>query len=94
MITLNRDVNEQVKNFIRRPQESGYPLILVMKDGGVLCHECAKKEFKMIIADTREGWNTEWTALGTELFLEGPVIECAHCYKDIESAYGDPNSEE
>lgn len=91
MITLNRDVNKQVKEYIRSMgQNSGYPLLLVMRDGGCLCHHCAKREFKLIIADTRDGWSTDWTAAGVESFFEGADVQCSHCNAVLTSAYGDP----
>lgn len=94
MITMNKEINKQVKDYIRCNHSSGYPLVLVMKDGGYLCQACAKREVKLIFADTREGWSTEWTAAGVQLFMEGPAEECAHCYTVLESAYGDPYAEE
>lgn len=95
MTTMNKEVNAHVKFYIRnKGQSEGYPLVLVMQDGGILCHECARKEVKLIFADTRQGWSTSWTASRVSLHWEGPAMTCDHCGTEIESAYGDPDSEE
>lgn len=87
MITLNRAINEKVKKFVRQPHEMGYPLLLVMIDGGCVCHKCAKENFKLILSDSRHGWATEWTAAELDVFWEGEET-CANCNNVIHSAYG------
>jgi hypothetical protein len=72
----------------------GYPLLLVMSEGEVLCTDCARSEFRAIasatISRSRDGWRCE----GVQIHWEGPPHSCAHCNAQIESAYGDPDADE
>lgn len=61
----------------------GYPFVYYDKDGEILCPKCANN------AD----WN-DAEIIGYDVYEEGPVIQCANCNDDIESAYGDPEQEE
>jgi hypothetical protein len=87
--TLQRTVLKQVKEAIRRPfaWPGGYPVYTVLSDGSMLCRTCARSEYRQIaratLADLRDGW----CAVGTVIHWEG-AESCAHCDKDLESAYG------
>lgn len=68
----------------------GYPLIAVMDDGEALCIGCIKREVKHV----HEGGDADgWRYEGADIYWEGPPLVCAHCYAEIESAYGDPDTE-
>lgn len=83
---------EQVKDFIRNPfaWPGGYRQLLVMTDGEVLCNKCAKSEFKLILASTRDNLNDGWNVAAISVHWEGEPITCAHCDAEIESEYGVP----
>ena len=83
---------EKVKAFIRMPYAwpGGYPLFAWFNDGDVCCKECAKSEFRQIIADTKADDNCGWNIKGVDVNWEQPDLYCAHCDQPIESAYGVP----
>lgn len=67
----------------------GYPVIVVMDDGETLCPECANDPSNPVHeGGLADGWRME----ATDIHYEGPPEVCAHCNKEIESAYGDPES--
>jgi len=59
----------------------GYPLVYMTgnHDFATLCPSCATKEYDNIEA--------------FHVYYEGPPIICDECYTEIESAYGDPDTE-
>jgi hypothetical protein len=65
-----------------------------MDDGAVLCHVCAKSEFKLIASATIKNERGGWKCEAVTTYMEGPTIYCDHCNAPIESAYGDPEAEE
>jgi hypothetical protein len=92
----NAEIIRQVKIAARDKYAwpGGYPLIVVMSDGGVLCCNCARTEFKLIARATRDGdASSGWCAMGVDVHYEGPPEVCVHCGVFIESAYGDPESD-
>lgn len=66
----------------------GYPLVVVMSDGAVLCPNCARSEFRLIARATRDNDCSGWAAIGAEVFWEGSDEFCAHCSAAIASAHG------
>jgi hypothetical protein len=68
----------------------GYPMFLVMADGGCLCPACVKAEWRQIVQYTL--WNqpeSGWMVLGQEINWENPDLYCDHCGERIESAYAE-----
>jgi hypothetical protein len=63
----------------------GYPLHLVLADGGELCPACAGKEWRLLLAADPA---REWTPVGAEVHWEGEPLHCCHCYSELPSAYG------
>jgi hypothetical protein len=61
----------------------GYTIEYVTDDGAVLCAECARRE----VLENRG------TVYG-DIYYEGPIVHCDDCNAEIESAYGDPDSED
>lgn len=99
--TSAAELLRQVRDYIRAPYAfpGGYPKILVMKDGDVVCAKCAGIEYRQISEATRDairdqGFNDGWAAAGVDLHLEGPPVYCCHCSAEIESAYGEPEPEQ
>ena len=81
---------EQLKAFIRSPYAwpGGYPLYAVMGDGEPLCKSCAPKEYKRIVRDTMEGFDSSFQVIGVDVNYEDSEMYCCHCNSKIESAYG------
>ena len=80
-----------VLDVILRPYAwpGGYEKFLIMDDGGVICHRCAKREarniFDSIARDIQDGWLPE--GIEAECNIDGPVY-CSHCARTI---VNDPN---
>lgn len=85
--TIPQSVKYAVRNKYVWP--GGYPMAIVCNDGGVLCCDCAKKEYRQIAHDTVKGWKTGWDVIGAEINYEDSDLYCDHCSKQIESAYGE-----
>ena len=92
---MKNQILEQVKNAIRNPYAwpSGYPVYIVMADGELFCRECARSEYKLIADSTRTDRKDGWTASGTMILWEGTDNYCAHCNRELESAYGEPEAD-
>lgn len=87
------NVLRDVRSFIREPYAwpGGYPKILLLRDGELLCAKCAGKNYRLIAEAARHpGSNACWEPVGLDLFMEGPSANCSNCGDEIESAYGDP----
>ena len=82
---------EEVKDLIRNPYcfPGGYAKVLVMADGEYLCADCAKENFKLIVAATKYGARDGWQALGCDVNWEDPDCYCANCNKHLPCEYGD-----
>jgi hypothetical protein len=82
---------KDVKQAIRQPYAwpGGYPLHIVMSDGGCLCCDCAKREFLLIARSTIQGQRDGWNAAGIMVNWEDIDLLCDHCGRTIESAYGE-----
>ena len=79
------------KSIAREPHAwpGGYPRFGVMNDGGVLCPECIKSEFRNIAESTIKGYRDGWAFQGADVNWECPDLYCDHCNKRIESAYAE-----
>lgn len=91
---MNRQAINQLKEAMRNPYAwpGGYPVYPVMDDGALLCTECARKNFRNILESTRNERHDGWHCIGAEVLWEGTEY-CAHCSKQLESAYGEEESE-
>ena len=80
-----------VREFIRQPFAfpGGYPLVLVMSDGGTLCARCARDNYRLISHATRHDTRDGWKAEGAHIHWEGGPECCDHCGAETESAYGE-----
>ena len=89
------DILRDVREFARCPYTcpGGYPKILIMTDGECLCSSCARSEYRLISDSTRHNVRDGWEAACISIHWEGAPIICANCGTEIESAYGDSESE-
>lgn len=66
----------------------GYPLYLVMSDGGALCPTCIKTEWRNIVQYALwEQPSSGWHPAGADINYEDNDLICDHCGKQIEAAY-------
>ena len=81
---------EKVKDAIRNPfaWPGGYPVYTVMSDGELLCPDCARENYKLIVQATKDQLRDGWQPEGSMILYEGSSY-CCHCGKDLESAYGE-----
>ena len=88
---MSNKISHSVKQALRDKYAwpGGYPLYLVMTDGGALCIDCAKAEYHNIADSTVKGINDGWNAAAADINWEDSDLTCDHCNKPIESAYGD-----
>jgi hypothetical protein len=69
----------------------GYPIVYFAGDGGVICPTCANTR-DYFIAPTPHA-DQQWLLVAADIHWEGPPLQCDGCNADIESAYGEPESE-
>lgn len=76
-----------VKEAIRKPfaWPGGYPIYTVMSDGELLCPECARENYRLIVQDTKDSSGC-WEVVGSMVLWEA-IDYCAHCHKKLEAAY-------
>ena len=65
----------------------GYPIIYLDRENSTLCAKCATRDFK------DSSVRAEYKPIACDVYWEGPTIQCDDCNADIESAYGDPDTE-
>lgn len=89
-VSESNELRKQIR--ARYAWPGGYPMYLVMADGGSLCIDCARKGYRNIYHslknDIRDGWKPE----GIDVNWEQTDLFCDHCNKQIESAYGEVES--
>ena len=74
-----------LKDAIRQPYAwpGGYEKILVMNDGGLVCHKCAKEEYSNILHSTKFGYADGWDVSGITLDIELEDDYCDHCGRKL-----------
>jgi len=79
------------KDFARNPFTfpGGYPLALICADGGCLCSDCTRKEWRLICAESMENTNHGFRVSGVDVNWENDDLQCDHCNAKINSAYGE-----
>lgn len=80
-----RDTNKQL---IANVWPGGYPVMYLDKQGSILCPECARA------ADADRAENPDLAPVDGDVYWEGPAMACDECGAEIESAYGDPESDD
>jgi hypothetical protein len=82
------EIADEAGNLPAYAWPGGYPLVYLADDGETLCAECVNTQEPIHFDGDADGWRVE----GYDVFYEGPDDQCAHCYKSIPSAYGDPDA--
>jgi hypothetical protein len=104
--TLNLEGNKMIRETVfhtvgvpvgadlpRYTSIGAYSIVYFAGDGAEICDDCANGENGSEFRNPDED-SLDWTLIGADVYWEGPVIHCAHCNGEIESAYGDPDQEE
>jgi len=63
----------------------GYEIHYYVRDGGVLCHQCANKE----LPRTLDPEAAQFFIVDGEVNYEASGFTCDHCNRDIAPAYGE-----
>lgn len=63
----------------------GYEISYLVKDGGILCHQCANKE----LMRTLDPDDDQFHIVGEFINWEDSDFYCDHCNRRIEPAYGE-----
>lgn len=75
--------------FQKYTELGGYPLYLIMADGGAMCPDCVTKEKGRIHGEMFEGSDDSWIPYGIGINYEDAALFCDHCNGRIESAYAE-----
>jgi hypothetical protein len=91
MMNAAKKRRQAVKEAIRQPYTwpGSYPKTFVSYDG-CICRSCVTNNLRAIFRDTTDnvgGWNVR-----VDVLWEGPAY-CANCGTELESAYGNPDSD-
>lgn len=86
---------KQIKEDIRHPYAwpGGYEIAFVTNDGEILCHQCARENFREVCDSTMHGIEDGWQIVGkiyeavtadcAREVSEDLVSYCAHCNKEF-----------
>lgn len=80
----------------RKPLDSfawpgGYPIVYLCSDGECLCPDCVNAEIDRVDSEIKNPErHDQFRVVAHEIHWEGEAIQCAHCNREIESAYGIP----
>jgi hypothetical protein len=85
MNTTNNLPRDDSGRLIAYAWPGGYPVIYLDKYNEVLCPDCANE------SETNDNMELP---IAYFVHYEGPAEYCCQCSKPIESAYGDPESQE
>lgn len=82
---MNIDSTTELRTAIRHPYAwpGGYQTVIVMSDGEIICHECARENYRLLSKSLKERSNDGWRPCAWELFLEGEDETCCNCGKQI-----------
>jgi hypothetical protein len=65
-----------------------YPLFFIASDGGALCFDCVRKDYRRVSNSIRHKMHDGWKVEACDVNYEDNELVCDHCSKQIESAYG------
>jgi hypothetical protein len=91
---MNITNTQELRASVRMPfaWPGGYPIYIVLSDGGMLCHACSRTEYREMSQALRDPAlrHSGWCPVAAEVLWEegeeGPE-PCAHCGKELEAAY-------
>jgi hypothetical protein len=90
---MNINSTTALKNALRNGPYAwpgGYPVYCIAADSAPLCFDCVKNNFKLVLGEMRApSRNDQWRVVAIDINYEDTDCWCAHCEKQIESAYGE-----
>lgn len=87
----------EIKRQLRRGAYAwpgGDPLFFLTRDGGALCFDCVRKEWRNIVDDHLRDMSCGWRVEACDVNWEDPGLFCDHCGKRVESAYAEHENQE
>lgn len=74
----------------------GYPYFYLMADNETMCSDCANREAVTVEGETEldQHIDKQWHIVDAGINWEDESLYCCHCNAKIESAYGEPDTEE
>lgn len=88
---------EAVRYVARNPYAwpGGYDTFLVMVDGNVLCAACVRKEYKLVLRATRDGYESCWVAAAADCTANtDDEVVCDHCGAVIQEQWKEEGDDE
>ena len=76
VLGIMRDVKDAIRNPYAWP--GGYPKTAICDDGGLLCSDCLKKEYRNVCHSTLNQWRDGWQVTAVDVMWEGDN-HCDHC---------------
>lgn len=82
---------EAVKYIAKRGHTliGGYPIFAITTDGGCLCHQCVKDNYRIIRESQRDNCNDGWEVETIDTNWESTDLHCDNCNQAIEAAYSE-----
>lgn len=95
--TVQREHPMGAARIVRRERYAwpgGYPLVLVLHDGEVLCPDCVADNFSAISSSHRTQARDGWQPAGLEI-VEAPEcdVHCADCHERIAEGFAEERGE-
>jgi hypothetical protein len=88
--TVRREHPMGAARIVRRERfawPGGYPLVLVLTDGGTLCPDCVAREWSLISCAHRHHERNGWAPIGLDIVEATETdVRCDHCGKLIAEA--------
>lgn len=88
---MNRLTNIELKRAIRDKfaWPGGYEIFGICSDGGVLCCDCMKQEYRQIADARKYGGNNGWRVVAVDHAGNTDThTACDHCSKEIVDGFG------
>jgi hypothetical protein len=96
---MRQNILDQAREVARQPYAfpGGYRQWLLMADTGLICPECARREWRQVVRATKAkqtDWpDKSWRVEAIFINWEGPACTCDHCGVSHDSEYGDCDDE-
>ena len=65
----------------------GYPVFLLMRDGGTICPDCVRKMYRTLLRDTLTSYGPSFEVDSAQVNWEDNTLFCDNCGHWIEPAY-------
>lgn len=71
----------ELQDFARNPYAwpGGYPLFALCSDGGALCHDCVRDNYRQIREAQKSYSQCGWNVVAIDVNYEEGSVTCDHC---------------